>query len=110
MAMWMGTGIVDRDGDSPGERLTVHLVVVDEIHVLQHAQDGLQRGQGGWRRVTVPSKVPLPLLSRKMLRGAATSLHPNTSAPQDLTEARQRMVAVESCPHGPHHGGVILRQ
>lgn len=68
--------------------------------------------------MTMPSKVPreppLPLLSRKMLRGAATSLHPNAPAPRvgiyDLTEARQGMVAVESCPHGPHHGGVVLRQ
>lgn len=44
MEMKVDTGKVDRDGDSPGERLTVHLVVVDEVHVLQHAQDGLQRG------------------------------------------------------------------
>lgn len=86
MEMRMETGKVDRDRDSPGECLTVHLVVVDEIHVLQHAQDGLQRGQGVqgvWQGMTMPSKVsskpPPALLSRKMLRGAATSLHPNTS-------------------------------
>lgn len=44
MEMRMETGKVDRDKDSPGERLTVHLVVVDEIHVLEHAQDGLAEG------------------------------------------------------------------
>lgn len=36
-------------GHTPGQRGAVDFVVVDEIHVLQHAQDGLERAEG--RRV-----------------------------------------------------------
>lgn len=48
-------------GYTPGQCRTVNFVVIDEIHVLQHAQDGLERAEGGIRK-TVSSKMhPTPL-------------------------------------------------
>ena len=33
-------------GHTPGQRRAVNFVVIDEIHVLQHAEDGLERVEG----------------------------------------------------------------
>lgn len=59
MEMRMETEKVDRDRNAPGERLTVHLVVVDEIHVLQHAQDGLAEGIAWVARTDNAQQRPL---------------------------------------------------
>lgn len=47
-------------GYTPGQCRAVNFVVIDEIHVLQHAQDGLDRAEG-WIRETVSFKMhPTP--------------------------------------------------
>lgn len=43
--MWRG-----RLGHTPGQSRAIDFVVIDEIHVLQHAQDGLERAEGKGQR------------------------------------------------------------
>lgn len=46
--------------DEPGQGRAVNFVVVDEIHVLQHAQDGLERAEGGIRGAASIKMGPPP--------------------------------------------------
>lgn len=48
-------------GYTPGQCRAVNFVVIDEIHVLQHAQDGLDRAEGGIRETVSFKMHPTPL-------------------------------------------------
>ena len=62
--MWRG-GL----GHTPGQSWAVNFVVIDEIHVLQHAQDGLERVEGRIQRDCLfqNGSPALPLLEASKL-------------------------------------------